>query len=170
MRKFLGALLLAAGLLVVPGSSPAVADDCTIKSVEDIFHRKINDRRRNNNRGALTKVRPLVRVARHHTNKMVSHNDLFHSGFEWGPVHSVKVHLDNWSLLGENVGRAGNRATDKETAEVLMQLFMDSPAHRDNILESRFNYMGAGVEKANGLMYVTLLFTDTKPTTSLHAC
>ena len=170
MRKYLGALLLTAGLLVAPGSAPAVADDCTIKSIEDTFHRKINDRRRNNNRSALTKVRPLVRVARHHTGKMVSHNDLFHSGYDNGPVHSVGAHLSNWTVIGENVGRAGNRATDKETAEVLMQMFMDSPTHRDNILGSRFNYMGAGVEKSNGLMYVTLLFSDTNPNTSLHSC
>lgn len=170
MRRILAALLLAAGLLVAPGSSPAVADDCFIKNVEDTFHAKINKRRTNNNRSKLTKDLALVRVARHHTGKMVSHGYLFHSGYDNGPTHSVGVHLTNWTALGENVGRGPHRSTDTKTVEALMQAFMDSPAHRAIILDSRWNYMGAGVKKTSNYMWVTLLFSDTNPGTTLHSC
>jgi uncharacterized protein YkwD len=63
-----------------------------------------------------------------------------------------------WQLLGENVG------VTRATADPLLALhegFADSPAHRANLLNSRFDHMGVGVaEGADGRVWVVEVFAD----------
>ncbi|MFN2614324.1 MAG: CAP domain-containing protein, partial [Actinomycetota bacterium] len=55
----------------------------------------------------------------------------------------------NWTMVGENVGVGPDVAT-------LHQAFIDSPEHRDNILERSYNQIGVGVAYgADGNIYVT---------------
>ncbi len=59
---------------------------------------------------------------------------------------------DDWDLLGENVGVGGS-------IDGIMAAFMASSAHKANILNSAFNYIGAGVkEDANGIIWVSVIF------------
>ncbi len=59
---------------------------------------------------------------------------------------------DNWTILGENVGRAS-------TVAEMNRLFMASPKHRSIILDRRMTRVGTGVAMANGEVYVVQVFS-----------
>jgi hypothetical protein len=73
----------------------------------------------------------------------------------------------SWRKLGENVG------CGDVSVEVLHQKFMDSPAHRANIMDPEFDSIGIGVVyDSAGMMWVTEQFMDvdqrvSQPTTTL---
>ncbi len=58
---------------------------------------------------------------------------------------------NDWSVLGENVGMASNIAQ-------MHSMFMNSPAHRDNIVSGKYNRIGTGVAEAGGRLYVVQVF------------
>jgi hypothetical protein len=60
--------------------------------------------------------------------------------------------VSGWQRLGENVGR-GPKLPDIETA------FMNSPSHRENILDPAFTQLGVGVTFDGGkYLYVAVIF------------
>jgi uncharacterized protein YkwD len=77
---------------------------------------------------------------------MVRRNVLYHT-----PTDALKRRVTNWVELGENVGVGG-------TTTSLHGAFMDSPAHRSNILYSNFRYVGIGAKQAHGRLWVTVIF------------
>lgn len=88
----------------------------------------------------------LSKVAKVHTRDMVKTNSLHHS-----TSSELRNRVTNWSTLGENVG-VGSTVTSLHDA------FMNSPAHRANILESTFRHVGVGVIRKDGRMWVTVIF------------
>jgi hypothetical protein len=50
---------------------------------------------------------------------------------------ALRTQVTGWQVLGENVGMAGDIPT-------VQKLFMASPAHRANILDTRYTQMGVG--------------------------
>jgi uncharacterized protein YkwD len=62
------------------------------------------------------------------------------------------------ALVGENVARCNADSALVESA--VWSSWMNSPAHRDNILDSRFTRVGVGVVMLNGWYYVSLVFLD----------
>jgi uncharacterized protein YkwD len=128
----------------------------TFKTTERGFTRKINAARRAAGRTGLRLDPELSRAARKHTMEMSGRNSLHHT-----PSKVLKKRVTNWNWLGENVG-VGSTVSSLHTA------FMNSPAHRDNILFGRFRHVGVGVRKARGRMWVTVLFEAQKnPGTTL---
>jgi uncharacterized protein YkwD len=88
--------------------------------------------------------------ARSHSNLMADRGELFHSS-SLGSVTS------GWEGLGENVGVGPDDVSAIHTA------FMNSSAHRNNILGD-FNYVGVGVTiDAEGFMWVTVIFMKAAP-------
>ena len=128
----------------------------TYKSTERGFTRKMNAARRAAGGSGMKLDPELSRAARKHTNEMVARSSLHHT-----PSNVLKKRITNWNWLGENVG-VGSTVSSLHTA------FMNSPAHRDNILFGRFRHVGVGVRKAGGRMWVTVLFEAQKnPGTTL---
>jgi hypothetical protein len=94
----------------------------------------------------------LVRVARTWSDKMAAEGRLYHN-----PDLANAVKAD-WTRLGENVGTATHStATIEEHVERIHQAFMNSPAHRDNMLGD-WAYVGVGVRMDGGTMWVTVNF------------
>jgi uncharacterized protein YkwD len=59
---------------------------------------------------------------------------------------------EGWRRLGENVGRGPSVAA-------VEQGFLDSPHHRDNVLDDAFNWVGTGsAMAADGTVYVVEVF------------
>jgi uncharacterized protein YkwD len=77
---------------------------------------------------------------------MVNKNLLYHT-----PTTTLKKRVTNWRELGENVG-VGSTVTTLHSA------FMNSPAHKANILYSGFRYVGVGAIQADGRLWVTVIF------------
>ena len=103
----------------------------------------------------------LSKVARVHTSEMVRANELYHT-----PAKALIRRVTNWVTLGENVGVGG-------TVAAVHGAFMASPLHRDNILSSAYNHVGVGTKKADGRLWVTIVFearTDPGTTLPMPSC
>lgn len=143
LRRYITAILasiLLASLVPAPSASAACYSP-TRK--EKRFARLINVARTATN---LTLDPQLSKAAKVHTREMVRANSLHHT-----PSDVLRRRVTNWVELGENVG-VGNTVTS------LHQAFMNSPAHRDNIVRSSYRYVGVGVIRKDGRMWVTVLF------------
>ena len=160
-KRFAGILAVAmmATLLspVTANVANAGSSSCwNYKTSETKFARKANAAR---GRIGLPKMKmdpELSKVARKHTQEMIKANDLFHS-----TSTQLRNRVTNWTLLGENVGVGGS-------VDSLHTAFMNSPAHAANILNGTYKYHGVGVAKANGRMWVTVIFSATEdPGTTL---
>jgi uncharacterized protein YkwD len=104
----------------------------------------------------LTVEDDLTAVARRHSEDMADRGELFHD-------EGTGDEVDGWSSLGENVGAA----PDSDSAvEEMHGWFMDSPEHREKILDRRYNQVGVGVVIRDGTMWVTELFADRRRPTA----
>jgi uncharacterized protein YkwD len=80
--------------------------------------------------------------------------------------HTTSDHLrsrvTNWSILGENVGVGGS-------VDSLQQAFMNSPAHKDNIMLPGFTNVGIGTVHKADRLWVTVIFESvSNPGTPLN--
>ena len=160
MRRILGlALILGVTASLLPFAATATASDgsCwTHKSTERGFAQKINTARGATGKARLSLDPELSRAARRHTWDMVRKNLLHHTA-----EPTLRRRVTNWNVLGENVGVGGN-------VDSLHGAFMNSPAHRDNVLYSSFRHVGIGVVNRGGRMWVTVIFeAQTNPGTTL---
>jgi hypothetical protein len=149
------ALLLVVALATVGLGASAVADSGS----EQAFLSAINSTRSSAGLGSLQMDGGLQAHARRHTADMIAAGEIFHSSS--GELQSAAG--SGWEKLGENVGRGG-------TVSSLHQAFLDSPAHRANILGD-YNYVGIGTDTSDGVLYVTVVFmkkgsTAPDPTTT----
>jgi uncharacterized protein YkwD len=79
---------------------------------------------------ALAENAQLDAVAQAWANKLAAAGVLSHNP-------NVRTQVTNWTVLGENVGMAGDVPT-------VQNAFMHSPEHKANILDPRYTQMGVG--------------------------
>ena len=140
-RRSITTLLVLALLgALVPGLQPAHADS----GAESSFVSHINAERAAQGRSAVKVASDLVSVARRHSERMASSNNLHHNPNLGGDV-------SGWQKVGENVGRG-------PSVDAIHQGFMNSPSHRANILDSDWVEVGVGVVVRDGQMWVTEVF------------
>jgi hypothetical protein len=104
----------------------------------------------------LTIDKELVKIAREKAKDMLQNNYFAHESPESGSIFNVmEVREINYYLAGENLAEA-------RTIESAFESLMNSPEHRDNILESRYNKIGVGVIEGGkyGLIIVQLFVYD----------
>ena len=156
-QQMLLALALAATLAIpitapftFPDLSPTATgsdNTCyTFSAAERGFTSSMNEERRERGLGTMKLDPELSRVAMRHTKEMTGANTLMHT-----TTTALTRRVTNWVTLGENVGVGAEVAT-------LHSAFMNSPAHKANILHSAFNNVGVGVGNAGGRMWVTVIF------------
>ena len=148
-KRILTCVVAALALMVLLPSTPASALCYSSNSNEKSFHKKLNGARNGNGRSSLILDPELSKAAKRHTFEMVNKDLLYHT-----PTNALKKRVTGWSELGENVGVGG-------TVDSLHSAFMNSPAHKANIMYSRFKYVGIGSKKANGRLWVTFIFEAT---------
>lgn len=140
IRRFACALVAALSVVVAVGiASPANASNA------GSFIAQINADRAKSGRAAFTPRADLADLALRHSQTMAAENSLRHNP-------NLVTQVSNWQAVGENVGMGGN-------TRVLHAAFMNSPAHRANILDRDFTEVGLGVTvDARGVMWVTEVF------------
>lgn len=147
-RFLAGALVLvcmnASSVATAAGSSGPLCYEPRV--AERGFAKKVNSARVNNGFGKLRLDPQLSRAARVHTKEMAGQDSLYHT-----PSNILRERVTNWIVLGENVGVGGGVAS-------LHEAFMNSPAHRDNVLHGGYRHIGIGTKKVNGRLWVTILF------------
>ena len=149
--------------LLVPAMAVAAEDACwSYTKAEKRFKKKINDERILDELVKLKLDPELSKAARKHTKEMIQANKknpdkgLFHSTSK-----QFRNRVTNWSLIGENVGVGGG-------VKSLHNAFMNSPGHAANVLHLLFRYVGIGVRRYDGRMWVTVIFSaGGNPGTSL---
>lgn len=146
----LGALLLALVMSVALLPPPA-AQAASTADMERDFHALVNIERAKEGLGALTVRSDIVRVARDHTDVMVSEWRLFHN-----PHFSSQI--TGWQRVTENVGYG-------PSVERIHEALMNSEGHRRNILDDRVTEVGIGVRVSDGRVWVTQNFR--RPTSNV---
>ncbi|MCA1822953.1 MAG: CAP domain-containing protein [Mycobacteriales bacterium] len=149
--------LCAAAALVVPGAlGVARADDAHLSRDEARLLQLINDERGSRGLVRVQAAAGTTDVARawteNHlsTTKSLDHNpDLGEQLDEHGSA--------GWTEAGENVGKAPIGDMDG-----LFRAYMNSPSHREIIIEPAFRYVGIGVfdTQSDGQAWNTLDFVD----------
>jgi uncharacterized protein YkwD len=168
-RLFISTIATAAFVAIFPSPSGSAETSATgnksksrsecwnYKGGERGFFSKINNARGNNGVGSLHLDRHLSKAARRHSWEMVNKNSLYHT-----PDDKLRRRVTNWTILGENVGVGGS-------VDSLHEAFMNSPAHKANIIYTTFKHVGVGTNWDNGRLWVTVIFeATTNPGTRLR--
>lgn len=143
-RRSLIALTLVVAVLVT-AAGPAHAGTRT-RDLRHRMFRLVNRSRQSHGLASLRLSPRLSRYAWEHSRRMARRDSVYHSTDVWGRVRRLGA-----SYWGENVGMAG-------TLSRMEQLFMHSAPHRANILSRHFRYIGVGVVRARGAVWITLDF------------
>jgi len=154
VRDRAAALLTAFALVVVALLTGAVAAPrASASTVEDLFTSKINHARAADGVPKLATRSHLVSVARSWASTMASQTRLYHNP-------ELTSDVDNWRWVGENVGYG----PDALTVHVA---FMNSPAHKANILDRDYTEVGVGSVVRNGRVWVAEVFRRPMRTSSV---
>jgi uncharacterized protein YkwD len=112
------------------------------REIEQRVFELANDARQEEGISALERHEGLEEVARRWSQYLArTGEDLAHN-----PGFSDQV-PDGWRAVGENVGWIddGGRMSPLEVAEQVHEGWMDSPGHRENLLQEDFTHLGVGV-------------------------
>ncbi len=144
-RRFVGALASLA-LSVSALAGVAVASPAQATSTDDAagFVASINAERVSAGRSAYLVSPDLGDVAHRWAVTMASGSSLRHNPQLAGQV-------TGWRFVGENVGVGSGVAE-------LHKAFMNSPAHRRNVMDGDFTQVGIGVAYGGGRLWVTEVF------------
>lgn len=116
----------------------------------------VNAEREKNGLQPLTFDSSISNVARTKSKDMADNNYFAHQSPTYGSAGDMLRQSGiNWSAWGENI------ASGQNTPEEVVNAWMNSPSHRENILSPNFSKIGVGyVVSANGTPYWTQMFTN----------
>lgn len=137
---WLVAAAMTASTFVVLGPAPASASGPNTSSVLS----SVNSSRANAGKRPLSLRSDLSAVAYRWSQKMAASGKLAHNPNLTGQV-------SGWRWVGENVGYG----PDWRTVQVA---FMNSPAHRANILDADYSQIGIGVVVSGTRVWITQVF------------
>ena len=145
LRPRAAALVTAFALVVAALLTGAVtARPAGATSVEDTFVDRLNSARTSRGIPALVTRAHLVAVAREQAARMAAKSSLYHNP-------NLTSDVNNWRWVGENVGYG----PDALTVHVA---FMNSPAHKANILDRDYTEIGIGSVVRDGRVWVAEVF------------
>jgi uncharacterized YkwD family protein len=98
----------------------------------------------------------ISEVARTKSKDMATNNYFGHTSPTYGSAGDMLNKFGiTWSAWGENI------ASGQKTPEEVMDAWMNSPSHRENILSPNFAFIGVGYyTDSNGKAYWTQMFTN----------
>ena len=143
MLRKLAALVLTSAVVLggVAVTQAGAAGDSNAAS----FVAQANAERRERGLRAYVVKADLAAVAARHSERMAERNTLYHNP-------NLGSEVRGWQVVGENVGQGGS-------VDTIHAAFMDSPAHRANILATDYTEIGVGtVTDDNGVLWVTQVF------------
>lgn len=151
MRSLALATLIAWGLF---GSSSGLGQDSVLTAEEKQILEMTNRERAQKGLQPLQVHAVLVKVARAHSANMAKQEKLTHD-LDGPPAERVEKAGYNWGRVGENIAYGDRDYTPAR----IMKMWMESPAHRDNILQSDYAEIGVGIARdAKGRVYYTQVF------------
>ena len=165
MKRFLKANLRGWGMALVLAEAPLVLTGCfdvtppgptDLSAVEKQVFDAINSIRQANGLYALTTQAGLGGVARAHSEDMLARDYLSHvtpEGKNPGDrIADAGIAVTAW---GENIAMSQGLT---DPVDAIVQGWMDSPGHRENILRTTFTHTGVGVAQSGDTFYFTQVF------------
>lgn len=136
-------------------AEPTDTNDNTATSIEEEVVRLVNIEREKAGLAPLSYSSELSKVAKMKSQDMADNNYFSHTSPTYGdPFTMMRNFGIQYGYAGENIAK-GYRS-----AESVMNGWMNSSGHRENILNSNFKTIGIGYVEANGTTYWTQMFTD----------
>jgi len=141
----------------------AQAEEQTITKLVQLIYQSINVERTTQGLSPLRTSSTLTSLAEEHSKEMVTYDYFSHDRmpgsrpFDWG-LQPGFGRGENIFQMPEQLVIPGPLLTPEELAAEITQSWMESPGHRQNILESRFTYTGIGITKKGIYYYVTQIF------------
>lgn len=141
------AILVAVGSGLLPvamvpaaiAQRPAVTVAQADVAIAQEILRLVNVERRRVNARPLVLNDKLTAAAQRHAQDMATSRRMSHTGSDGSTMRSrIDATQYNWSTIGENV------AMGQPTAAAVMAAWMNSPGHRQNILNPAFTELGVG--------------------------
>lgn len=124
-------------------------------SIEMEVVRLVNIERQKAGLASLNHSSQLSNVARAKSEDMGRNNYFSHNSPTYGdPFSMMRSFGINYTTAGENI------AQGYYTAESVVRGWMNSPGHRENILNPSFGTIGVGYSDINGTTYWTQMFTN----------
>jgi uncharacterized protein YkwD len=147
----------------VPTTAPAQAPppaSASLVPLEQEMFAGHNSQRANSGLAGLTLDARLLQVARQRAQDMAAKNYFSHTSPSGETAFTILEQIGYaYQLAGENIAR--NNYPDAQSVQVAMTGFMNSPAHRDNILEPVYKRVGIGVAfGADGMKYFAVVFSN----------
>ena len=153
-------LALPARTVAGPGTGSGWAAGTFSTDAEDALVAETEHARESAGDGSLIVDPALTAVARWRSRDMVERAYFSHDIPDIGNVFR-QLDTDGYcyELAGENIG--WDTDADQAAPAAIHQMFLDSPEHRRNILEARWDAIGVGSFKASdGRKMWTVLFAD----------
>jgi uncharacterized protein YkwD len=147
------------------GSTASNSEITVGPSYSDMEHRVfnlINEERVKNGRASLVWADQVAEVARYHSSNMARLEFFSHEDPDGRrPSNRAEMlGLRNWRELGENIAWLRGY---QDPAQRVVENWMRSPGHRENILESHYKESGIGVAvSVDGSYYITQVFVLRK--------
>ncbi|MCG8572040.1 MAG: CAP domain-containing protein [Spirochaetes bacterium] len=132
-----------------------------LDKVEKLIFQFTNEERLKRNLPAYVFNEDLQNIARIHSKNMVKHHFFSHTDQNGRSPQDRKVIFAHNLLggVGENI--AYHHGTSEQSiAKNLMQVWMNSPPHRANILSKTFTHLGNGLYQKGDYFYATQNFGD----------
>ena len=143
-RPLLAVLSVLLVMAVLVPVAPAEASSSEERELERDVVALVNVERAKQGLGALAIKRDITRVARSHSDRMASQDNLHHN-----PDFSTEI--TGWTRVSENVGVG-------PSVQRIHAALMDSTGHRRNILDDKVTEIGVGVTLRNGRVWITQNF------------
>lgn len=143
-------------------NSAAKVSAAAILEFEQRAFQLINGKRAAQNLSPLKWNEDVARIARIHSQNMAQYKFLSHQGTDGSMVDDRADHigLNRWRAIGENI--AYNRGY-AQPIEFAVERWMQSPKHKQNLLDDRWQESAIGVAVASdGSFYLTQVFLVRK--------
>ncbi len=140
--------------LIYPGQKIKIPDIQDVKQLENEVIRLVNNERAKRGLQALTQNWELSRVARYKSQDMINKGYFSHYSPTYGsPFKMMESFGIRFSAAAENI------AYGQRTPQDVMNAWMGSAGHRNNILSPVYTQIGVGYAKnKNGVGYWTQMF------------
>jgi len=135
----------------------------TLTSLSRLIYQLVNEERENHGLNSLQISSTLTSLAEEHSKKMVDYDYFSHDRmpntrpFDWN-LQPGFGRGENISMTPSRLLIPGPFLTSDQLANEVVQGWMNSPSHRQNILESRFIHTGIGISKKDTYYYITQMF------------
>lgn len=156
--------ILTIPFLIDPSPALSAPQERNLKKIEQIIFRLTNEERAKRGLPPFVQNDSLETTARRHSQAMADKNFFSHMDPE---KRTPDTRFHEWfpailGGVGENIAFIQSSISDEDMAAQFVQNWMNSPAHKRNILSPQFFQMGvgAGIRKSDGSVYGTQNFGD----------